>query len=336
LGQRCRAKPYPASFYQGALDMHVQTIKTVACLGTGTMGHGVAFLAAKAGNAVRLFGRSQASIQKGLDGVDRAIKLYEDNNLMPKGREDEIKSRIIGVTTIEEAVSGVDLVMESVAENIKVKHEVFSTAERHCPEQAILATDTSSLTLSEISKVFKRPENFLAIHFFTPPYLMPTVEVCPGPATLKSVCDISEKWVEYLGNVPVVLTREVPGFLINRIQAACVREALYIIEQGWASPETVDKAVSYSLGRRYSATGPVESADMGGLDIFDAILDELGDKLYSGKSLKILKDAVQRGELGLKSGKGIYDWTPERIQEKRSKRELALVEFTRKDQAEKK
>jgi 3-hydroxybutyryl-CoA dehydrogenase len=115
-----------------------------------------------------------------------------------------------------------------------------------------------------------------------------------------------------------------------------VREALYIIEQGWASPETVDKAVSYSLGRRYSATGPVESADMGGLDIYDPLLDELGDKLYAGQSPKLMKDLVRNGHFGLKSGKGIYDWPSERIQEKRNRRERALINFLRQDQAEKK
>ncbi|MDR2503947.1 MAG: 3-hydroxyacyl-CoA dehydrogenase family protein [Deltaproteobacteria bacterium] len=312
----------------------MKTIRTIACLGTGTMGHGVAFLAAKAGNHVRMFGRSGQSIKRGMDSIDRAIKLYEDNALMPRGSGAEIKAHITGFTGIAEAVAGVDMVMESVSEDMRIKHEVYKEAEKHCPAEAILATDTSSLTLSAIAAVLKKPERFCAVHFFTPPYLMPTVEVCPCPDTLPAVIATAAAWVEDIGNVPIVMNKEVPGFLINRIQSACVREALYIVEQGWASPETVDKAISYCLGRRYSATGPVESADMGGLDIFDAILDELGDKLYAGKSLKLLKDAVKRGELGLKSGKGIYDWPPERVQERRSRREQALIEFIRRDQAE--
>ena len=317
--------------------MHVKAINTIACLGTGTMGHGVAFLAARGGNTVRMFGRSQESIQRGMDSIDRAIKLYEDNDLLPKGSGAKIKTRITGVTSIEEAVAGVDLVMESVAENMQVKHEVFQAAEKYCPDQAILATDTSSLTLSEIAKVFKKPERFCAIHFFTPPYLMRTVEVCPCPSTLPSVLDVCAGWVEtMIGNVAIVMNKEVPGFLINRIQAACVREAAYIVEQGWASPETVDKAISYSLGRRYTVTGPLMSADMGGLDIFDALIDELGDKLYSGKTPKLLKDSVKRGNLGLKSGQGVYTWTPEKIQETRGRRERSLIEFLRQDQAEKK
>jgi len=315
--------------------MFVKEIKTIACLGIGTMGHGIAFLAAKSGNAVRLFGRSQDSIRRGLDSIDRAITLYEDNALMPKGQGDKLKANITGFTSIEEAVSGVDLVMESVAENMRVKHGVYQVAEEHCPDYAILATNTSSLTLSEIAKVLKKPERFCAAHFSFPPYLMPTVEVCPCPATLHSVVDTCAAWVESLGNVPIVMNKEVPGFLFNRLQAACVREAVYIVEQGWASPETVDKAIAYSLGRRYSVTGPLVSADMGGLDVFDAILDELGDKLYCGKSPRLLKDCVKQGNLGMKSGQGIYQWPPEAIQEQRGRRERALIAFLRQDQEEK-
>jgi 3-hydroxybutyryl-CoA dehydrogenase len=312
--------------------MYEKKINAVACLGTGTMGHGVAFLAAKAGNSVRLFGRSEESLRRGLDSIDRAVRLYEDNGLLPMDEGAALKTRIRGVTDIGEAVAGADLVMESVAEDLKVKQAVYRTAEKFCPQKAILATDTSGLAPSEIAKALKKPERFCAIHFFTPPYLMPTVEICPCPDTHISVIRAGAAWVEALGNVPIVLTREVPGFIINRIQSACVREALHIIEQGWASPETVDKAVCYSLGRRYSATGPLESADMGGLDVFDPLLDELGDELYAGKSPKIIKDLIEKGHFGLKRGQGLYAWSAERIQERRSRREKTLLAFLRRDQ----
>jgi 3-hydroxybutyryl-CoA dehydrogenase len=315
--------------------MNEKSIGTVACLGTGTMGHGVAFLAAKAGNRVRMFGRSGESIRRGLDGIDRAVRLYEDNGLLPMGRASALKANITGVTDIGEAVSGADLVMESVAEDLEIKHAVYRLVEKFCPQDAVLATDTSGLAPSEIAGALAKPERFCAIHFINPPYLMPTVEICPCPETSPWVIRTAAAWVEAMGNVPLVLSREVPGFIINRIQSACVREALYIVEQGWASPETVDKAVSYSLGRRYSTTGPLESADMGGLDVFDPLLDELGDKLYAGNSPRLIKDLVRQGRLGLKSGRGIYEWSGERIQERRGRREKSLIAFLRRDQAEK-
>jgi 3-hydroxybutyryl-CoA dehydrogenase len=161
---------------------------------------------------------------------------------------------------------------------------------------------------------------------------MPTVEVCPCAKTLPSARALCAQWVESIGNVPIVLEKAVSGFLINRIQAACLREAVYIVEQGWASAETVDKAVANSLGRRYSATGPIESADMGGLDILGALLDELGPKLSSAaKASPVLKNPIAKGHLGLKSGKGVYDWTPARIEARRGARERSLLGFLRQD-----
>ncbi|MDR3175114.1 MAG: 3-hydroxyacyl-CoA dehydrogenase family protein [Desulfovibrio sp.] len=317
--------------------MQVKTIKTVACLGTGTMGHGVAFLAAKAGYTVKLFGRSQESIKRGLSSIDRAIALYEDNKLMPAGEGDRIRKNITGVTTLEEAATGADLVMESVAEVLEVKHDVFAKVEAVCPEKAIIATDTSGLDLEKIRTVFKHPERFLSIHFFTPPYLMPTVEVCPCSATLESVQKTAAQWVESIGNMPIELSTAVSGFVINRIQAAVLREALYIVEQGWASAETVDKAVANSLGRRYTQTGPIESAEMGGWDILGALLDELGDKLCAYKKApSLVADLRAKGHLGLKTGQGYFPWPPERIQERRAARELSLIDFLRKDQEKKK
>jgi 3-hydroxybutyryl-CoA dehydrogenase len=313
--------------------MRVKTIQTVACLGTGTMGHGVAFLAAKAGYAVRLFGRSKESVERGLGSVDRAIALYEDNKLMPAGAGENIRKNITGVTTLEEAASGADVIMESVAEVLDVKREVFAKVEAVCTEDAIIATDTSGLDLEEIRTVFKHPGRFLSIHFFTPPYLMPTVEVCPCSMTLDSVRKTAAQWVESIGNMPIELSTAVPGFIINRIQATVLREALYIVEQGWASAETVDKAVVNSLGRRYTQTGPIESADMGGWDILGALLDELGSSLCAYKKApSLVADLRAKGQLGLKTGRGYFPWPPERIQERRAARELSLIDFLRKDQ----
>ncbi|MDR3358931.1 MAG: 3-hydroxyacyl-CoA dehydrogenase family protein [Desulfovibrio sp.] len=316
--------------------MRAANINTVACLGTGTMGHGVAFLAAKAGYAVKLFGRSPESIKRGLDSIDRAIALYENNKLTAAGEGDKIRKNITGVTSLEEAAAGADLVMESVAEVLQVKRDVFAVVEAASPEHAVIATDTSGLDLEQIRTAFKRPERFLSIHFFTPPYLMPTVEVCPCSATSDFVRKTAVEWVKSIGNMPIELSTAVSGFIINRIQAAVLREAVYIVEQGWASAETVDKAVVYSLGRRYAQTGPIESADMGGWDILGALLDELGDKLCAYKKAPALVDELRAaGKLGLKTGKGYYDWPAERIQQRRSAREQTLIDFLRKDQAEK-
>lgn len=316
--------------------MHIQEIRTVACLGTGTMGHGIAFLAAKAGYNVRFFGRTKESLQKGMADIDRAIVLYEDNGLMPKGRADEIRRHIQLFTSVEEAVAGADMVMESVIEDLAVKQYVFAEAERHSRDGAILATDTSGLSLSAIASGLKHPKYFLGIHFFTPPYLMPVVEVCPISQTFPAVLEKGAQWVRSLGNEPVVMEKEVPGLIINRIQAACLREALHMLEQGWASAETIDRAIAMSLGRRYAVTGPLESADMGGLDILSSMLTQLaptlGPRVDDGP---LMKSAVKEGNLGMKTGKGIYDWPEATIKARRDAREQSLIAFLKADMAKK-
>ena len=311
--------------------MQLSDIQTVACLGTGTMGHGIAFLAAKAGYAVRLYGRTPESITRGMEGIDRAITVYEDNDLMPKGEGEIVKSRITGVTSLEEAADGVDFVTESIAENVQIKQEAYAILERHCRPDAVISTNTSGLSLSVLSEKLARPELFISVHFFAPPYLMTPVEVTPGPATSQETRAIGEQWVTSIGCTPIILEKEIQGFIANRIQAACLREALYIVEQGWASAETVDKAITLSLGRRYSTTGPLESADMGGLDIFNSVLTQLPPVLNSRTEPDpLLTRMVQQGRLGLKNGKGLYDWPPEAIQARRDAREQSLIGFLRK------
>ena len=166
---------------------------------------------------------------------------------------------------------------------------------------------------------------------------MPPVEISPIPATLPEVRALGARWVESLGNVPVLLEKDVQGFILNRIQAACLREALYIVEQGWASAETVDKAVGLSLGRRYTVTGPIESADMGGLDIFNAVLTQLSPVLCSRTedAGPLIAEAVKNGHLGMKNGKGVYDWPPETIAARRNAREQSLIAFLKQDLAKK-
>ncbi|MDR2489102.1 MAG: 3-hydroxyacyl-CoA dehydrogenase family protein [Desulfovibrio sp.] len=316
--------------------MRIPEIQTVACLGAGTMGHGIAFLAAKAGYTVRLFGRSQQSLDKGMAGVERAIALYEAHQLMPANQGASLKKRIIPVTSVEEAADGADLILESVAEDLHIKQKTFSIAERHCRPEAVLATNTSGLSLSAIGSALARPEYFLSIHFFSPPYLMSPAEISPIPATLPAIRALSARWVKSLGNVPIELEKEVKGFIVNRIQAACLREALHIVEQGWASAETVDKAVSLTLGRRYSVTGPIESADMGGLDIFNSVLEHicpvLGTRVEAGP---LMDKALQSGRLGMKSGNGLYAWPPETISARRAAREQSLIGFMQQDMEDK-
>ncbi len=316
--------------------MNPQDIKKVACLGTGTMGHGVAFLAAKAGHEVTFFGRSQESIDRGFKGVEAAIKIYVDNGLIPAGEASGIKSRIKGVTSLQEAGQGAQLVVESVAENLSVKQDVFAAMEEVCAPDAVLATNTSGLSPTQIAAKLKKPENFVVTHFFSPPYLMPVVEIVPGEKTSTATRKLAAAWVKRIGNQPLELEKESLGFVLNRIQAACVREALYIVQQGWATPENVDLGIKYSLGRRYGVTGPLMSADLGGLDIFYALAGYTYPNLCNASEpLPLMKQCVDAGNLGAKTGKGLYDWPADKLKDILRQREQVLVSWLKRDQENK-
>jgi 3-hydroxybutyryl-CoA dehydrogenase len=314
--------------------MKLADIKKVACLGTGTMGPGVAFLSAKAGYDVTMFGRSPASIERGFKAVDAAIKIYVDNGLMPAELAPTVRGKIKGVTTLEEAAQDADLVIESVAEVMEIKQEVFQKVEKLCKPHAVLGTDTSGLSPSKIASALARPEQFVVIHFVNPPHLIPAVEIVPCSKTLPEVKQLAVDWVRFIGHKPIEVEREIPGFILNRLQFACLREALYIVDQGWAKPEAVDAIMRYSLGRRYPVTGPIETADLGGLDIFCNISKYLNRELCSsGEVSPFLLQTVESGNLGAKTGQGLYKWSPEEIAQLRAAREKELIEWLKKDQA---
>jgi 3-hydroxybutyryl-CoA dehydrogenase len=311
----------------------MQDIKNICNLGTGTMGHGTAIAFAMAGYNVKMFGRSQESIERGFKGIKAGLQTYKENNLVTEKEIPEILARIKGVTTLEEAAEGADFVIESVAEELEVKHKVFATMDKLCAPHTIFATNTSGLSPTAVAEAIGRKDKFVVAHFWNPPHLVPLVEVVPGKNTSQETVDITWKLMEKIGKKPVALNREALGFIGNRLQLALLREALYIVQQGIASPEAVDTTIKYSLGRRLSTTGPLESADLGGLDIFYNISSYLLKDLCNSPDVpQALVEAKASGNLGSKTGKGIYDWTDtERLNKIKKTRETILLEWLQKD-----
>lgn len=312
--------------------MRIEDIKIICNLGTGTMGFGTALTFAMAGYDVRMFGRSRASIERGFASIRAALETYRRHGLVEEAEPPAILGRIRGVTTLEEAAAGADFVIESVAEVLEVKREVFSRMEKLCRADTVFATNTSGLSPTAIAEPLEVKERFVVAHFWNPPHLLPLVEVVPGKFTSPETVDLTWKLMERIGKKPVALHREALGFIGNRLQLALLREALHIVESGIASKEAVDTTVKYSLGRRLGATGPIETADLGGLDIFRNISGYLMKDLCNSPDVPApLRDAVDRGALGAKTGGGLYDWTPESLARIKETRENILVEWLRKD-----
>lgn len=312
--------------------MQLADIKNICNLGTGTMGFGTALAFAMAGYNVRMFGRSAASIERGYSSIKAALATYREHGLVEEADIPAIINRIKGVTTLEEAAEGADFVIESIAENLETKREVFAKMDKLCGPHTIFATNTSGLSPTAIAEAIERKDKFVVAHFWNPPHLVPLVEVVPGKHTAQETVDITWKLMEKIGKKPVALNREALGFIGNRLQLALLREALYIVESGIASKEAVDTTMKYSLGRRLATTGPLESADLGGLDIFYNISSYLlADLCNSTEVSPLLKEAVEKGTLGAKTGTGLYDWTPEALAKVKKTRESVLIEWLRKD-----
>jgi 3-hydroxybutyryl-CoA dehydrogenase len=226
------------------------------------------------------------------------------------GPADEVAAHIRVEPELQAAAAGAAVVVEAVAEDVAAKHAVLTAAEAHCSPDALLTTNTSGLLITDIAGPLARPERFVATHFWNPAHLMPIVEVAGGERTSPEAVTQAAALARALGKVPVVLRREVLGFLGTRMQQAVVREAIGLVQAGVASAEDVDLAVRTSFGVRFPVIGPLESSDLSGLDVIAAIHGYLlADLDRSAGPQPGLMAHVDRGDLGVKTGRGFYDWS---------------------------
>ena len=312
----------------------LKDIKRICNLGCGTMGFGTAIAFAQNGYEVNMFGRKDASIARAMRNIHVTLDVMKANDLLTEAEEKELLSHIHGVTSIEDAAKDADFVLESVAEDMDVKQYVYGELEKYLGPDVIFATGSSGLLPTEVASVLKHPERFVVAHFWNPPHLIPLVEVVPGEKTSQETVDITWQLMEKIGKKPVALLREAPGFVGNRLQFALLREALYCVQEGIATAEAVDLICKYRIGRRLGVTGPLETADLGGLDIFYNISAYLNADLADDKEgSSVMKKCVDEGNLGAKTGTGLYQWKPEELAHIKKTREEVLIEWLKKDKA---
>lgn len=309
------------------------TTFSVCSLGTGTMGSTSTAAIASAGFQVTLWGRSGASLERGMDSAEAAVRQLESSGLLQDSAEN-VLNRVRPTTDLEEAVRSAGFILESVSEKMEIKHAVLLEAEKFCRKDGIIGSNTSGLLPSAIASPLRNPERFVVTHFWNPAHLIPLVEVCPGEKTLPETVEAARRFLLSAGKRPAVLRKEANGFITNRLQFALLREALHIVESGIASMEEVDEAVKSSLGRRLADTGPFETADLGGLDVFSSIASYLfADLSADTEPPRLLTEKVREGLLGAKTGQGLYKWEPERKKEVLEARTRTLVHFLRQDRA---
>ena len=289
--------------------MNAQDIKTVGVIGAGLMGHGIALQFATAGFDVWLNDVSDDRLQQGMASFHTNLATLQSVGLVNDRAAASSPTRVRTTTSLEEAVADVGFVVEAVFEDLDLKRRVFAQLDELSPAHAVLASNTSSFTPSQIAPATGRPDRVVVANWWNPPYLLPLVEVVKGPATSDETIETTRSLLEAAGKTPVVLHKESLGFIGNRMQFALLREAVAIVEQGIASAEDVDKVVKSSFGRRLAVAGPFEVFDVAGWDTILAIAEQLfPDIESSSETPPLLADMVARGELGVKSGKGFYSW----------------------------
>lgn len=306
----------------------------VGIAGAGTMGSGIAQIFGRKGHEVVITDIKEEFLEKSKRLVSIFnSSLVEENLMSVEEAEKTVKN--ISYSVDKNVFADADLIIEAIVEIMDIKQDFWKEVEELAKEDAIFATNTSGLSVNEISKKIKNKERFLGTHFWNPPHIIPLVELIRGENTSDKVIDTLIELVESIDKVPVVVQKDAPGFIGNRLQFAAFREALNIVEEGIASPEDVDKAMKYGPGFRYPTIGPLETADLGGLDTFYYISSYLFNELSDVKEPQdILKDLMEKGELGVKSEKGFYDYSDgkdEAAIKRRDKMFFKMLKYIHKD-----
>jgi 3-hydroxybutyryl-CoA dehydrogenase len=292
--------------------MQPKDIDRVAVVGAGLMGHGIALQFALGGRDVWLNDLTEDALSRAMDSVRTSMGTLQAVGLVDGDAVVQALERVHTEVSLDKALSGAGLVIEAVFEDLDLKRSVFKRLDAVSGGAAILASNTSSFMASQLAPETEHPERVVVANWWNPPYLLPLVEVVPGPNTASETVDTLCGILSAVGKSPVVLRKESLGFIGNRMQFALLREAVSIVEQGIASAEDVDTVVKTSFGRRLSVAGPLEVFDIAGWDTITAIVDQLFPEIErSPDTPAILRGMVDRGELGLKSGRGFYPWTEE-------------------------
>jgi 3-hydroxybutyryl-CoA dehydrogenase len=280
----------------------------IAVIGNGIIGHAVAEVFASAGHPVVMIGRSLESLGRAMTNIETSLNEFAANDLLDAGQLPGILARIETSTEMADAARA-GLVVEAVTEDVPLKLDLFEKLDGICPPETILAS-SSGHPASELVERVRHRDRVIATHFWYPPQLFPMLEVCAGPETSPEVLERTCTLLRGAGKEPVIIEKEVPGFLFNRIQFAALREAWSLWASGAASAEAIDAVVRNGLGRRYTITGPIESADVGGLDTLYAFAQSLQPDLDTRpQPPEEVGALVQAGHRGLASGRGIYDWS---------------------------
>jgi len=310
--------------------VRVEDIRVFTVVGAGTMGHGIAELAAIAGFKVYIADVNMDMLRGALDRIRWSLSKLSERGVL-REPVDTVISRITPVISVNpdgswsqdlaSVLAQSQFMVEAIPEKLELKQSLFEFADRYAPQDAILATNTSSLPITEIAKPTRRPERVVGMHFFNPPVLMPLVEVIRGASTSDEVVRVTVEVSRRFGKTPVVVNKDVPGFIVNRILGRLMNTACYMVERGLATVEDVDATVFYTLG---FPMGVFELADYSGIDVFYLVSTAMAERGVKGIPCRLFEEKYRSGRYGVKSGEGFYKYPePGKFVKPAHRRELA-------------
>ncbi|RKD97812.1 3-hydroxyacyl-CoA dehydrogenase/enoyl-CoA hydratase family protein [Halopiger aswanensis] len=286
--------------------MELEDINTVAVLGAGNMGHGIAEVAAIAGYDVTMRDIKDEFVQNGYDQIEWSLDKLAEKDQLSQEEADAALERVTPLVDMEEAVADADVVIEAVPEQMEIKKDVYGELEAHANDEAIFATNTSSLSITELAEVTERPERFCGMHFFNPPVRMDLVEVITGAETAEETLETVADLAADFGKTPVRVHKDSPGFIVNRILVPLMNEACWLVSNDEATIAEVDSTTKYGMGL---PMGSFELGDQVGNDVSYHVLDYMHEVLGEAyEPAPLLEEKVENEELGKKTGKGFYDY----------------------------
>ncbi len=293
-----------------------------AVIGLGTMGPGMAATLARGGMDVRCHDASAEQLARAEGEMQTAFQVLERVG----GPAAPTRGKVSFDASLDIAVKDAEFVLESVPERLDVKQQVFAALDRLAPPRAILASNTSGIPITKLQEAVARKERVVGMHWSNPPQVIPVIEVIAGNHTSSATVEATKKVIAGLGLLPVVVKKDVPGFVENRVLYAILRECVSLVEKGVISPEELDTCVKWGIGFKLAVIGPMELLDVAGLDIYEAVAGYLNSDLDNAAGVPAyITERTREKRLGMKTGRGIYDYTPERIQALRAARAGRLV-----------
>lgn len=301
-------------------------IQQAAIIGSGVMGHSIAQCYALAGYPVYMYDLKEEFLQKAIESITNNLSLLVKENIITEKKKKEVLANIYVTTDLETAVKESDFITEAIPEVLEMKWNLLDELEKFAGSEAVIASNTSTFPISRLAEKSSLAHRMIITHFFNPAQLVPLVEIVKHEKTNDHVVELTMELMRKIGKSPVLLKKEVAGFIANRLQTALAREAFYLLKEGVADAHDIDTVVKAGPGFRWAFIGPMETMDFGGLDIWKKGLDNLAPVLDQSQGApSFLNERVNNGDLGAKSGKGIYSYADISIAEKIKERDVNFI-----------